>query len=232
MRILITVFLFLIFLGCSNSSSHTKAELATGAELQAVMEKGEHTITIEEVLHSGGYTYVKAREEGVLFWIAGPQSALQKGATLTLSAQMWMEDFKSSTLNRTFEAIMFVQEFEPAEPAKTQIKLPYMEPLAPINGSISIKQLYRDAKKLNGTSVTLHAKIVKISRGIMGKNWIHLIDGSGQADDGLITATTTEEDFALNDRVLVTATLVTDKDFGYGYFYPVILEEASLSRAQ
>lgn len=232
MRILITAFIIAFFLGCSNSPSHTKAELAAGAELQTLMEKSEHTVTIEEVIDSGGYTYVKAREEGMLFWIAGPQSTLQKGATLTLSAQMWMEDFKSSTLNRSFEAIMFVQEFAPAERAKAQTERPYMEPLAPINGSSSIKQLYSAAKELNGTSVTLHAKIVKISRGIMGKNWVHLIDGSSQSDDGVITATTTEENFALNDRVLLTGTLTTDKDFGYGYFYPVILEEASITAAK
>lgn len=232
MRILITAFLFLFFLGCSNSSSHTKAEQATGAELQALMEKSEHTVTIEEVLHSGGYTYVNAREEGMLFWIAGPQSALQKGATLTLSAQMWMDDFKSSTLNRTFEAIMFVQEFEPLKHTKTQTKLPQIEPLASINGSSSIKQLYSDAKKLSGTSVTVHARIVKISKGIMGKNWVHLIDGSSQSDDGVITATTTEENFALDDRMLVTGTLSADKDFGHGYFYPVILEDASLTPAK
>jgi hypothetical protein len=229
---LITAFIFSFFLGCSNSSSHTKAELATGAELQILMEKGEHTVTIEEVLDSGGYTYIKAREEGLLFWIAGPQSALQKGETLTLGTQMWMDDFKSSTLNKTFDAIMFVQEFAPAKSAKAQTKLPYMKALSSINGSISIKELYSDAKKFKSTSVTLHARIVKISKGIMGKNWIHLIDGSSQSDDGVITATTEEENFSVDDLVLVTGTLTTDKDFGYGYFYPVILEEASFTAAK
>ncbi len=230
MHLLLMTFMLLIFLGCSDSSQ-TKAELATGAELQTLMEKGEHTIIIEEVLHSGGYTYVKAREDGMLFWIAGPQTALQKNATLTLSAQMWMDNFKSSTLNKTFDAIMFVQEFEPAKRVKTETKLPHMEPLSSIKGSSSIKQLYADAKKLHGTSVTLHAKIVKISKGIMGKNWVHLIDGSSQTDDGVITATTTQESFAVDDLVLVTGTLTTDRDFGYGYFYPVIIEEASIQPA-
>ena len=232
MRILITAFLFLFLLGCSDSASHTKAKLATGAELQTLMEKSEHTVTIEEVLHSGGYTYIKAHEDGMLFWIAGPQSALQKGATLTLSAQMWMDNFKSSTLNKTFDAIMFVQEFEPVKHTKAQTKLPQMEPLASINGSSSIKQLYSDAKKLKGTSVTVHAKIVKISKGIMGKNWVHLVDGSSQTDDGVITATTTKENFALDEHVLVTGTLTADKDFGHGYFYAVILEDATLTPAK
>ena len=63
----------------------------------------------------------------------------------------------------------------------------------------------------------------------MGKNWIHLRDGSGAAadrtDDVLVTTLATTK---VGDVVTVTGVVRTDKDFGSGYSYKVLVEDATL----
>jgi hypothetical protein len=72
---------------------------------------------------------------------------------------------------------------------------------------------------------------VKYNAGIMGKNWIHLRDGSGSVADGTndILVTTTQEAKA-GDVLAVKGIVRTDKDFGSGYSYKVLIEEASLQQ--
>jgi hypothetical protein len=64
--------------------------------------------------------------------------------------------------------------------------------------------------------------------GIMGKNWLHVKDGSGTpgSDDLVVT---TQIEAKIGDTVLVNGTLVTDKDFGSGYRYDVIVEDAEVT---
>jgi hypothetical protein len=79
--------------------------------------------------------------------------------------------------------------------------------------------------------VVVRGKVVKFLAGIMGKNWMHLRDGSGtheKGDDDLTV--TTNEVAKVGDTVTVTGTVHVDKDFGAGYRYPVIVEDASVKK--
>ena len=70
---------------------------------------------------------------------------------------------------------------------------------------------------------------MKYSAGIMGRNWIHLQDGTGDAATGTHDITVTSSDTtAVGDIILVEGTVAVDKDFGAGYRYAVIVEEASV----
>ena len=79
-----------------------------------------------------------------------------------------------------------------------------------------------------GKPVTLRAKVVKYSPQIMGKNWLHLQDGSGAAGSNDLTVTS-DVTANVGDTVLVKGPLTLDKDFGYGYKYDVILEDAKVT---
>jgi hypothetical protein len=59
-------------------------------------------------MNGGGYTYVQIKEADKTYWAAGPQAQVKKGDTVEVTEQMWMTDFASSSLNRTFDKIMFV----------------------------------------------------------------------------------------------------------------------------
>jgi len=91
----------------------------------------------------------------------------------------------------------------------------------------TVGELYAEKDKLNGKKVIVRGKVVKFSGGIMGKNWIHLQDGSGKQGTNDITITT-DQTAATGDVVLATGNLVTNKDFGAGYKYDVIIEDATV----
>lgn len=94
--------------------------------------------------------------------------------------------------------------------------------------SVSVADIFAKKDELNGKNVTLSGKVVKVNLGIMGKNWIHLQDGTGAQGTNDITITT-EGTAAVDDKVVVTGTVVTDKDFGSGYKYDVIIENGMVT---
>ena len=75
----------------------------------------------------------------------------------------------------------------------------------------------------------MRGKVVKYSPGIMGKNWLHLRDGTGSAANSTndIVVTTTSET-KNGDVVTARGTVRTDNDFGSGYAYKVLIEQATL----
>ncbi|HEX8960391.1 MAG TPA: hypothetical protein VF775_02365 [Geobacteraceae bacterium] len=99
---------------------------------------------------------------------------------------------------------------------------------APAGKIYKVADIYKDKAKLDNQKVTVKGKVVKISAGIMGKNWLHIQDGSGNAANKTndLTVTTTQNLPETGKTVTVTGTLHKDKDFGAGYFYSVIVEDA------
>jgi len=97
-------------------------------------------------------------------------------------------------------------------------------------GGKTIQEIFSASAKLAGKSVTVRGKVVKYNSQIMGKNWLHIRDGSGSAEkaDNDLTVTTTT-DSKLGDTVLVNGKVSTKKDFGAGYKYAVILEDAQVT---
>ncbi|QWV96526.1 hypothetical protein KP005_14245 [Geomonas nitrogeniifigens] len=92
-----------------------------------------------------------------------------------------------------------------------------------------VSEVFKNKATLNKQQVSVKGKVVKTSAGIMGKNWIHIQDGSGSAaaKDNDLTVTTNQDLPSTGTVVTVTGTMVKDKDFGSGYFYPAIIESAT-----
>jgi hypothetical protein len=93
----------------------------------------------------------------------------------------------------------------------------------------TVAEVVKQAAKLKGKTVTIQGMVVKVNNGIMERNWLHIQDGSGKADDhsnDLIL--TTQETAQVGTVVTIHGKVVTDKDFGSGYSYQVMLEEASI----
>jgi hypothetical protein len=94
----------------------------------------------------------------------------------------------------------------------------------------TVAEVWSQRGTLKEKSVTVRGKVVKYNEGIMGKNWVHLRDGTGAAGkDNDITVTTSDK-AAVGDVVTAKGTVRVDKDFGAGYAYPVIVEDAKLSK--
>jgi hypothetical protein len=91
----------------------------------------------------------------------------------------------------------------------------------------TVEEIYQEKAKLKGKRVTLRGKVVKFSSAIMGKNWLHLRDGTGKEPANDLTVTT-QAKAKVGDTVLVEGMVTLDKDLGAGYKYDVIIEDAKV----
>jgi hypothetical protein len=97
--------------------------------------------------------------------------------------------------------------------------------------AVTVAEAYEKAGKLDKKTVVVRGKVFKVSKGIMGKNWVHLRDGSGDAGKGTANLVfTTQDEPTVGDVVTAKGILHKDKDFGAGYKYPVIVEEATVRK--
>jgi hypothetical protein len=94
-------------------------------------------------------------------------------------------------------------------------------------GGKTVQDVYQEKVKLNGKRVTLRGKVVKYNEAIMGKNWLHLRDGTGKDPNNDLTVTT-QARAQVGDTVLVEGKVSLDKDLGAGYKYDVIIEDAKV----
>ncbi len=120
----------------------------------------------------------------------------------------------------------------PGHPALTGSPAPANVDLTGIKraeGGKTIAEIFSGQAKLSGKPVSVRGKVVKYNAAIMGKNWLHIRDGSGSAEkmDNDLTVTTSA-DSKVGDTVLVTGKLTLKKDFGAGYKYDVILDDAKV----
>ncbi|XOF34957.1 MAG: DNA-binding protein [Candidatus Electrothrix sp. YB6] len=93
----------------------------------------------------------------------------------------------------------------------------------------TVEECFANVEKLDGKTVRVRGKVVKFSPMIMGKNWLHLQDGTGDAEkkthDLVVTTSETTEKGAV---VTIEGTLHKEKDFGAGYRYDAIVEDAKI----
>jgi hypothetical protein len=93
----------------------------------------------------------------------------------------------------------------------------------------TVSELWAQRASLKGKEVVVKARVVKVTNNVMGKNWLHVRDGSGSkaAKDNDLSVTTNAV-VNMGDVVTVTGLVSVDKDFGAGYAYPVIVEDAKV----
>ena len=209
------------------------------------------TGTILETMDAGGYTYMKLKTSSGEVWAAVNQSKVKKGATATVVNPAEMRNFESKTLHRKFDRILFGKLAEGAPkagsaPSQEQVNAAMKAQhssaasgpadvgvikVAKAEGGKTVAEIFAERTALKDKEVAVRGKVVKYTPEVMGKNWIHLRDGSGSRDKKNDDITvTTKGTAAVGDVVLVRGTVKLDKDFGAGYTYSVILEDAKLSK--
>lgn len=91
----------------------------------------------------------------------------------------------------------------------------------------TIEAVYQNKTQLKGQQIQIHGKVVKVTNGVMNKNFLHIQDGSGAKGTNDLTVTSTDT-AAMGDEVVITGTVAVDRDFGAGYTYPLLLEQATI----
>ena len=94
----------------------------------------------------------------------------------------------------------------------------------------TIASLYQNKDSLAGKKISAQGKVVKVNNKIMGRNFLHIQDGTGAAAAGTNNlVVTSKQTAAVGDQISITGVTVLNRDFGYGYFYPLLIEDASIS---
>jgi len=201
--------------------------------------------TVTETMDAAGYTYLQVDTGTEKIWAAAPKFDVKVGDAVVVPEGMAMKDYHSKTLDRDFPVVYFVNAVmvggaEAALSPKAEMPQGHPNPQAApatevdlsgikaAEGGKTVAQIYADPAGLAGKSVTLRGKVVKYNGGIMGKNWLHVQDGTGAEGTNDLTVTTSSE-AKVGDTVLVSGVLATDKDFGYGYKYSVLIEDAKVT---
>ncbi|KXK25384.1 MAG: hypothetical protein UZ01_03424 [Candidatus Brocadia sinica] len=201
---------------------------------------------VVETMNSGGYTYLCIEKDGKKTWAAVLETKVAVGQDIALQPGYEMVNFTSKTLNRTFDKIIFSTGPASADSAvetksfhgksvSKGAEAPSGEKIqvdkAPGSDAYTVAELYAKKTELDNKNVAVKGKVVKVSSGIMGKNWLHIQDGSGNQNDGTNDLVVTSKDLAdVGDIVTVNGILYKDKDFGSGYKYDVIVEQASIKK--
>ncbi len=225
---LVSVIILFALVSCDNSSQQTTT----------VVSDFSNQGVIQEVLQTSNYTYLLMKEGDKENWIAITRMDLNVGQTLYYNGGAEMQNFHSKELDRDFPTVYFVQEMSLSPQAPKTVVDPMQSgtPQKPelvkqeievthADGAITISELYSNKEKYSGKKVKVTGKITKYNEMIMNRNWFHLQDGTEY--DGNFDLTITSMDVAnVGATVTFEGVIALEKDFGAGYFYPVILEDA------
>jgi uncharacterized protein YggU (UPF0235/DUF167 family) len=178
------------------------------------------------------YTYLRVRTAKGDVWAAVPQAPVRPGSKVTIFDPAEMRDFQSRGLNRTFDSIYFgVLGVEAHAPAATgAANQPVVEPVAKAEGrdAKTVAEVVSGRLALRDKSVTVRARVDRVNSNVMGKNWIHLRDGSGTPAEGNYDLVVTSKESPQVGKVVVARGVVrADIDVGAGHAFKVIVEDAS-----
>jgi hypothetical protein len=247
MKLAVLFSLLLIMLGSCNKGQGSEKHPLSG---------NIHEVVVKEVLQTNQFIYVRAIENQEEVWLALPGMNVIAGQTYYYRDGFRLTDFESKDLKRKFPVIYYIETLStspdllsadtltagvqalshhnanvdtaeaPAYTAKVSIEKVDVELPAELPGT-KIADLYADARKYEGKTVKVYGKITKYNPKILGNNWIHIQDGSEFNGKFDLTATTSAE-FSVGTTVWLEGTISLNRDFGYGYKYDILLENARL----
>jgi hypothetical protein len=200
--------------------------------------------TVAETMTTAGYTYVLVDTGSEKIWAAAPSFDVKVGDSVTVPPGSPMPGYYSKSLDRTFDVINFVAAVTVGGDASAAAA-PGMPPgihpaptveagdisyegIGKADGGMTVAEIFSGRSGLGGAEITVRGKVVKFSPMIMGKNWIHLQDGTDHEGANDLTITTSAQ-AAKGDTVLVRGLVTLDKDFGAGYRYDLIIEDADVT---
>ncbi|MCK6604826.1 MAG: hypothetical protein L6Q59_08020 [Ignavibacteriaceae bacterium] len=212
--------------------------------------EGKQAYIVEEIIPAASYLYVRGINDGKEVWMAVSKMDLVVGDTLFFAQAMEMKNFKSPTIDKEFASIFFISDpvkgsqsssgmgsgmgggmmgsGQPHPSIQTEGKADVK--IEKPAGGFSIGEIYSGKANLSGKTVKVKGKVVKVNVSIMDRNWVHIQDGT-EADGKFDLLITTAQEAAVGDVIEAEGTLILDKDFGSGYKYDVLVQDAKLTKS-
>jgi hypothetical protein len=227
----ISSIIVLLLISLSSCQNETK-------KVEYAVDPNNREVKVVDVLQASAYTYLEVSEKGEKFWIAVNLMDAKKGDVLYFSQSMEMTDFHSRDLERTFDKVLFVDDISnnpipmkghsmdniPPGSMKSVTGKKEVSITAP-EGTISIGELFSARETYNQQKIKVAGEVVKVNASIMGKNWVHIQDGTGNQENYDLTITT-QDMVRVGDVVVFEGVIAVDKDFGSGYTYHLLMEDA------
>lgn len=204
-----------------------------------------HKITVKETIPGGKYLYLKVVEGDTEYWAATAKSDIKPGETYLYNEALIQNNFESKELQRVFDTIYLITRLIPEsdggslEPIK-EVSEPPAEALkskskkgfhsSPLSGkatTLTIAELLEDPGAYEGKVVEISGTCTKINEGILGRNWLHLKDGTADGEDLVMTSSDAIDP---GTEVTIRAIVNLNRDFGAGYSYDIILEDGKIIR--
>ena len=201
-----------------------------------------HIVEVLEILPTDKYVYLRVSEEGQdEYWVATLKKEVELNKKYYYKGGLLKTNFESKEYNRIFDKVYLVSTVVPLNHSKTEIETHGVEAkpkqsneqlVDPIKielkkNSVSIKELVNNKSEYSSKLVQICGTVIKVNPNIMGKNWIHLQDGSMDDYDFVVTSSTAIPE---GHVVCLKGQLKLDQDFGAGYIYEIIVENAELVR--
>lgn len=230
-KLLIVIAGLILITACSK-----KEETQNKLQSSKPAVKAAHEVVVQEVQYVSEYTYLRVKEGDKEYWMAAPKAEIKVGEVITYNKAMEMKNFESKVLKRKFDSIFFVDNLDAklgtgtmTSPQKPNITQENVSVEKAADG-ITIAQLFSNPNNFANQVVKIKGKVVKVNNGIMGKNWVHIQDGTKNGNDFDLTVTTQNE--VMKDGVATfVGRIILNKDFGYGYSYKVMMEDAKIESA-
>lgn len=206
-----------------------------------------------ETTNVSSYTYVQFDTGKQKVWAAAPTFKVKVGDTVTISNSMAVAGYYSRTLDRNFDSVYFTDkvavngakaEWMESPAAKAMAaqngKLPSGHPdigkapkvdltgIKKADSGLTVEEIFAKAGELKGKTVKVRGKVTKYNGKILGKNWIHVKDGTGSTGNNDLMVTS-DAKAKVGDTVLVTGKVAVNRDFGSGYKWPVMIEDAKVT---
>lgn len=236
--------LFIVLLSATLPACDDRISREGNVSLDASTASGNGTLsgTVLEAIPAPPYLYLRLKTETGEVWAAVDGGTVTKGSPVTVANAMLMQNFESTALKRTFPRVYFGTLAASGNTTSLPATNPHANSAPPVNrvevGTVAkasapdartVAETWAERARLDGKSVTIRGVVVKVNEGVMGKNWIHLQDGSGDDAQGTFDITVTSTDMArAGDTVTVTGTVRVNKNVGAGYAYPVLVEDAKV----
>jgi hypothetical protein len=238
--------ILVLAVGCEEKSPKVVEQPAPQRAAIDEAAGGGFTGSALEIIKADRYTYVQVDTGTEKIWAATPEFRAKVGDTVVVPKGLAMQNFHSKTLERDFEVVYFVGAITDAgndQGPGQMAGASFMHPPRSAKGSKpqievsgierakdgkNVAEIFAGSGELAGEQIMVRGKVVKFLPQIMGKNWLHLQDGSGSEGTNDLTVTTTNT-VKVGDVVLVNGVVSVNRDFGYGYSYDVIIEDAEVT---
>ncbi len=233
---------FLLLGGCKSKQEKSQISMAPNT----------HKVEVQEFIHTTQYTYFRVLEDNAEYWLASPKREAKKGETLYYTTAYEMLDFKSTELDRVFDRVYFIQDLtdkpggqtgaaaggsqvhmgtprnqQQQQPKSGEFNSTPEEVTGTVEKEISIHELLSNPEEYSNKLVTISGKVIKVNPAIMARNWVHITAEPADGNNHDLTITC-QDNVELDQVVTFQGQVSLNRDFGAGYTYEIIIENAKL----